>query len=77
MGRYWFWWLVFLVEENSLNVDGWYYNRRRICYKVDCHLTSWSCWSACSKSCGLFATRERKRSILSFFFVLDQYVSNF
>ena len=65
MGRYWFWWLIFLVVENSLNVDGWFLSRRRTCTKVDCRLTSWSSWSACSKSCGLFANRERKRSILS------------
>lgn len=38
--------------------------RRRSCSRVDCQVSHWSSWSACSTvQCGQFGTRQRSRNV--------------
>ena len=66
MERLWvFGFIILILNCSILRVDGWWSSRRRSCTKVNCRLTSWSSWSACSKTCGLFATQKRRRTVLT------------
>ena len=57
--------VLFFASLCILNTDAWLFSRRRSCSKVNCRVSGWSTWSACSHSCGLFGQRDRRRSKLT------------
>ena len=68
MERLWvFGFIILILNCSILRVDGWWSRRRRrrSCTRVNCRLTSWSSWSACSKTCGFNGMRERRRRVVT------------
>jgi len=56
---------VFIFFLCISNTNAWFLSRRRSCSKVNCRVSGWGTWSTCSRSCGHFGTRERRRTKLS------------
>ena len=55
--------LIYLFFVLNTISSFWFFKRRRSCRATDCRVSSWSQWSQCTESCGLFGIKTRTRYV--------------
>ena len=55
--------LIYLFFVLNTISSFWLFKRRRSCRTTDCRVSSWSQWSQCTESSGLFGIKTRTRYV--------------